>query len=373
MLLNKTGYGYNDITIIPEKISLIEHRGDCDPFTDDNMLPIFTAPMSTIIDENNYDTFYKNQIQPILPRNVDIDIRKKFISQGKWVALSMKEFIDLYINTREYEQLGNYQNVCIDIANGHMYKLYYTALGAKKNFYNKFGNGSFQIMVGNIANPETYKYIIEYNIKNFISCNRHDVINYVRVGIGGGDFCITSSNTAIHYPQASLIDECYKYKEEDHCPKIIADGGIRNYSDVIKALSLGADYVMIGSLFVSAFESCATIYIDRGTKIDLLYDTKQLNESEETKREDISNNKLYKYGYGMASKKAQFLIAKSTTTAEGIEKRKEVKYTLHQWVDNMISYLRSAMSYCGCNNIYEFIGSPQCIINSPNEVHAVNK
>ena len=87
------------------------------------------------------------------------------------------------------------------------------------------------------------------------------VIDFIRVGIGGGSGCITTSNVSTHYPQASLIDECYNIKKqllletEDILPKIIADGGIRNYDHVIKALALGADYVMIGSLFAQCIES----------------------------------------------------------------------------------------------------------------------
>lgn len=371
MLLNKIGYGYNDITIIPEKRSDIDHRSECDPYID-GKLPIFTAPMSTIIDEDNYDYFYENLVQPILPRNIDIKTRKEFISQGKWIALSLSEFEAIYIFSDEFKKLGKEQYVCIDIANGHMNKLFSYCSVAKVKFYNEFKDKArLTIMVGNIANPETFEYLSEYNEVNFKYSNSN-TIDYVRVGIGGGDFCITSSNVAIHYPQATLIDECFKHKN-DYSPYLVADGGIRNYSDVIKALALGADYVMIGSLFISAYESCAPMYTDRNTKVDLLFDRKQLDASEEQKRENIKNNKLYKYGYGMASKQAQFLISKNSRTAEGISKRKEVKYTLYQWIDNMTSYLRSAMSYCSSKNLEEFIGTPQCIINSPNEVRAVNK
>ena len=78
--------------------------------------------------------------------------------------------------------------------------------------------------------------------------------------------CITTSNVSIHYPQASLINECYKIKQKyssdrDFLPKIVADGGIRNYDHVIKALALGADYVMIGSLFAQCIESAGIKYM----------------------------------------------------------------------------------------------------------------
>ena len=63
---------------------------------------------------------------------------------------------------------------------------------------------------------------------------------------------------------ASLIDECVSIKkivERDRnnyksVPKIIADGGFNNYDDIIKALALGADYVMCGKIFAQCEEAC---------------------------------------------------------------------------------------------------------------------
>lgn len=52
-------YSLNDICLTPAKISRVEHRGDCNPYNVDQMLPLFTAPMNSIVDENNYETFLK--------------------------------------------------------------------------------------------------------------------------------------------------------------------------------------------------------------------------------------------------------------------------------------------------------------------------
>jgi GMP reductase len=42
--------------------------------------------------------------------------------------------------------------------------------------------------------------------------------------------------------------------------KIVADGGFREYSDIIKALALGADYVMLGSILNKCLESSGDTY-----------------------------------------------------------------------------------------------------------------
>ena len=381
MILETKGYSYNDLTIIPEIISDVESRSQCNPFIKENQLPIFASPMASVVNDENYKTFEDNYITPIIPRNIDIKTRVLKMNEQKWVALSLREFEDLFINNYKdrIEEIGHHYYVCVDIANGHMKSLYEKCREAKMCAV--VGNYKLTIMTGNIANPDTYKWIINYND------NYSWIIDYVRVGIGGGSGCITTSNVSIHYPQASLINECYKIKERfknlHKCPKIIADGGIRNYDHVIKALALGADYVMIGSLFAQCIESAGDKY--DGSSIifnSKLWESNTLrinNKDEWFGHMNLLKNEKYigqlnvKF-FGMASADGQKSISgKKTKTSEGITKYLPVKYTLKGWMENMISYLRSAMSYCDCKDLSEFVGKPKLIPNSISEIQAVNK
>lgn len=359
MILEKTGYSYNDLTIVPAKITNINSRSDCNPYYGD-MLPIFTAPMSSVVNVTNLELFINSGITPIVPRNIDYNIRKSLALQGYWIALSLNEFKDMCINNMN-EFAEECCSVCIDVANGHMNLVYEYCESAKK--IAKQYNCQLKIMVGNIANPETIRILNEYN-KNEL------IVDYIRCGIGGGSGCITSSNTAVHYPMASLIEECSKYaiSKRDRI-KIIADGGIRNYSDVIKALGLGADYVMIGSVLSGCVESAAEKSI-----IDYSGNRVTLNNNQEAMTLYNKGIQIYSKFYGMASAQGQIDIqGKKTKTSEGIMKYIPVNNTLYKWSENMADYLRSAMSYCNCRYLDEFIGKCDFIINSNNAINAVNK
>ena len=453
-LNNKIGYSYNDITIIPSVISNINSRSECNPFIEEtNWLPIFASPMGSVVSENNVDIFLENGITPILPRNIDIKIRKKEMENQTWVALSLKEFEELFIKYA-IDRKGDFRThyfIVVDIANGHMRSLYEKCIHAKELAIEyEYG---LTIMTGNIANPKTYEWICRNaRYKNIKNGKSGLAVDFIRVGIGGGSGCITTSNVSIHYPQASLIEKCYEVKqkllaeEEDthpnyrkpifnseDFPKIVADGGIRNYDHVIKALALGADYVMIGSLFAQCIESAgektAKPWNQKNTPLrfpvenykdfsvdskgnfkayytdDFINDNikpwkfKLMNVEDNIKNgkytKDSSEYKLVVLEYknklnelkeqkmigqvdvkffGMASADGQKSISgEKTKTAEGITKWLPVKYTLAGWIENMISYLRSAMSYTDCKTLKEFIGKPELIINSISEIQAVNR
>lgn len=366
-ILDKTTYTYSDLKIVPDIISYINHRKDINVYNENNMLPIFTAPMASVVDTNNFNLFKKEKINVILPRNIDYKTRQLYLYKGEWVALSLSEFEELFVNGEIYSVFSLFDNgeiysvlsqekifrVCIDIANGHMHLIF--DLVKKAKLFAKKMNCKLIIMTGNIANPKTYRYYCEAGI------------DYVRLSIGSGNFCITSSNTGIYYGIATLIDECYEIKkdrgESEFSTKIIADGGIKNYDDINKALALGADYVMIGSLFVQCIESASLkisdIEIDKIDLNDIKYnwDKKSWYLKDGT---DIGT--IYAKGFGMASKDGQKAISgKKTKTSEGITKNVEVKYHLNQWVDNMKSYLASALSYCNCKDLKDFIGGPKLI------------
>ena len=342
---------YNDICICPAEISNINSRSECNPYLDDNLLPIFTAPMSTVVNEENYDLFEQNGIHAILPRHIELNKRiSACVNDNKWVAFSLKEFEEIFCIDKTKVSSAK---VLIDVANGHMGKIF-EIVKTVKRFY----GDRMKIMVGNIANPNTYKHVFE--------CGA----DYVRVSIGTGSGCITQSNTAIGYPIVSLISEMVKIKKEIHSenpgiawnnlPKIVADGGIRNYSDIIKALAVGADYVMIGSVFAKMLESAAPI-----TKIDGLWtNSNELKEMWDNldKIQRINGKfwyqnkeiEIYKLFYGMASKLGQQDLGLLFKTSEGIEKTLKVEYTMESWTENFKDYLKSAMSYCNIQNIIDF-------------------
>lgn len=325
--------------IRPARVSYIEHRGECNVYKENGKLPIFTAPMSSVVDEFNYHLFESNKINAILPRNIDITVRYRNSCSGGWSAYSLYEFHECFCN--ECSKLNSPAKALIDIANGHMFLMYDYVMKAKE-----IHGDNIIVMVGNIANTETYKDA--YNAG----------VDYIRIGIGAGNVCTTASNVSIHYPMASLINDVFEVKQSlllladsmgKKLPLIIADGGIRNYSDVIKALALGADYVMVGSLFASMYESCAkTVKVD-GIKC--------------------------KEFYGMASKQGQIAInGKKTKTAEGITKYLPVSTHLSTWVENMESYLRSAMSYTNVKYIEHFCPEfVDCVVISKNTQESVNK
>ena len=158
---------------------------------------------------------------------------------------------------------------------------------------------------------------------------------------------------------ASLIHETAKIqKERNLSTKIVADGGFKKYADVIKALALGADYVMLGSIFNKALESCGETYeenIDHGTwkepgaKVDQ-YSIDILLQFE-------AGRKFYKKFRGMSTKEVQKSLGKTDLkTSEGISKMQPVEYTISGWAENFKDYLKSAMSYTYCLTIGEFIG-----------------
>ena len=340
---DKIKFGYNDVSIVPAKISYINHRSEVNPYYAYNKLPIFVAPMSSIYIKNSTD-FWINGISNIVPRSVDIKDRLSNKLQGIWRAFSLSEIEKYFIENKQNDFI---YKICIDIANGHLNHLY-EVVKKLKSLYPRC-----EIMTGNIANPET------------LLTAANAGVDYIRLGIGSGAGCITSSNTAIHYPMASLINDCYKYKKQWNLNiKLIADGGIRNYDDVIKALALGADYVMIGGLFAECLETNSNYYI----KSNGIYCKAN---TEDLQKPDIQ---LYHKFYGMASKQGMKDLHLNKHTAEGIVRYIPIKYdSLRQWTSNMVDYLRSAMSYCNIKSLQDFIGTPRVTLISNNAKNAINK
>lgn len=365
---------YDDISIVPETLTDIESRKECNPYID-GMLPIFASPMGSVIDCTNWRDFLDNRINVVIPRTIRLEERLNILwftcgteSQHKpFVAFSLAEaekyiLNDDQINDPEYIEDGDQLRVCIDLANGHMRKLLNLIQDIKKKFGDKV-----LVMSGNIANPKAYR------VYNDVGCD------YVRVSIGTGSACLTASNTGVYYPPFSLLMEINEIRKEcDGKCKVIADGGIKGFRDIQKAL-IYADYVMIGGLFNKCIESSGiTTYGKswfnvgrfkiRNYIVDLFrvgkpirpiqyYDAMRL-----VKLGLLEINKMF---YGMSTKYAQIETQSNQNlkTSEGLIKTQKVEYTLKQWVDNEESYLRSAMSYTNSFTLDDYKESQWVRIN----------
>lgn len=330
-------FDFNDITILPAITSKISSRSEINARYKDGCLPLCTAPMDMVINNLNKKIFHANNIRVVLPRGETSDDGREIIS------VSLSEIIELYDNGLIEDGKG----YLIDIANGHMEKLVYTIKILKKDFPNIF------LIVGNIAHPETYRVLSEAGADG------------IRVGIGGGGNCTTSANLGVHYPMGSLIKECYDIScTMDNPALIIADGGMKNYSDIMKALVLGADYVMIGGIFNRCIESAGDNYLFNRIKIPqwLAYKCYTYNLP------------IYKKMRGMSTKEVQRDWGKTELkTSEGTVSRNKVQTDLSRWTENFEDYLKSVMSYTGCYNLGEFKNYVKYIRITDNAFKRFNK
>ena len=167
---------------------------------------------------------------------------------------------------------------------------------------------------------------------------------------------------------ASLINECYQIKKNgNYTTNIIADGGFRNYDDIIKALALGADYVMLGGVLNKTLESCSP------TKLFKLITLSEERSIYLWKTFPKTRKYFYKEFRGMSTKEVQRKWGKKTlTTSEGIVKYNQVEYTSGSWIDNFKDYLKSAMSYTNSSTLEEFKDS-EFIFITENALKRFNK
>ena len=333
-------YSLSEITLLPSAVPTdIDSRSKVNPFDNNGKLPIFVSPMTCILDNNNFGIFKESKVIPIIPRGVSAC---KF-DDNSWVAYSLVDFE----KSLEYDLNG--MKILIDIANGHMKKIYDLVKVAKSKW------PQLTVMVGNIAHPSMYA----------TCCNAG--VDYVRVGIGGGNGCSTSSQTGVHASLPWLLEGIKEVKKkmislhysggeesEDYEPtplfftKVIADGGIDTTAKAIKCLALGADYVMMGKTFAQCEEACGKVI-------------------------NINGQRHHEY-YGMASAKGQVDISGGCKkNPEGIITTVPIIGDLDSYCNKFESVLRSAMSYTGAHNLEEFKNNTQIAIQSIEEFKSFDK
>jgi len=185
-----------------------------------------------------------------------------------------------------------------------------------------------EIVAGNVATRE--------GVEDLASAGA----SAVKVGIGPGSVCTTRVVAGVGVPQLTAIMECAEAAEQMDVP-IIADGGIRESGDVVKAIAAGASTVMIGRLLAGTDESPGAIV--------------------------MKNGRRYKIYRGMASMYAmlgrEFMMRDDAEAlldaseysyyAEGVEAYVPYVGSASDVVKRLVAGLRSGMSYLGARNLDE--------------------
>lgn len=210
--------------------------------------------------------------------------------------------------------------IVVDIAHGHSDNTIMAVKALRREF------GDIEIIAGNVATAEGTRDLIEAGA------------DAVKVGVGPGSICITRVVTGFGVPQLTAIADCAEAAHAYDVP-IIADGGIRNSGDVVKALAAGASSVMLGSLLAGTRESPGVVI--------------------------TRNGRRYKVSRGMASLGAAMSRpdrqyeddeedpAWTRMVAEGVEAAVPYQGSANDVLHQLLGGLRSGLSYGGAMTIEE--------------------
>ncbi len=198
--------------------------------------------------------------------------------------------------------------LCIDVAHGHHISVKKAIKSLKKKFDDRI-----IIIAGNVATADGYCDLSDWGA------------DAVRVGIGGGSICSTRIQTGHGVPTLQSIMDCVDSYGDAY---IIADGGIRNSGDIVKALAAGANFVMLGSLLAGTDEAPGQVF-------------------------STGEGKKYKVYRGMASVEAQVDWRGQARSLEGVSTTIPYKGSVMKVLSDLEQNIRSGLSYSGATDLKE--------------------
>lgn len=234
MNINKE-YNYENLYLKPRK-TIVGSRSECDTsvklgnYTFN--MPIIPANMMSVINEESAIHFSKKGYFYVMHRfGIDED---SFI--GKMNDNGCIASISVGVNEDSYEKIKNLKNkpayITLDIAHAWCPKAEKMIKFIKDTLPNTF------LIAGNVAMAEAVVELESWGA------------DCVKLFVGPGKVCTTKIATGFTRGTVNCLLECVEVAEKP----IIADGGIREAGDIAKAICLGADMVMAGSIF-SGFEN----------------------------------------------------------------------------------------------------------------------
>jgi len=313
----KETLSYDDVLLVP-KYSDIESRSEISLSSSlgKNLVfnsPIIASPMDTVSGQDMAIALSKLGGVAIIHRYNSIseqtDIVRKVKREGERVGAAIGTTGD-FMDRVDALQTAGVDFICIDVAHGD----HIMVKNAIRSIREKYGL-SIHIMAGNVATKHAFERLEAWGADS------------IRVGIGGGSICSTRIQTGHGVPNLTAIMECASTAMR---AAVIADGGIKNAGDAVKALAAGADFVMLGSILAGTDEAPGEVV------------------------ESVLHATRFKSYRGMASREAQQEWRGKSSAPEGIATMIPCKGSVINIFNDLAGNIRSGLSYSGSRSIEEF-------------------
>lgn len=182
---------------------------------------------------------------------------------------------------------------------------------------------------GNVVSAEGFDFLVQ-----------EGGVDFIKVGIGGGSICITREQKGVGRGQASALLEVAGrrdeyFKETGRYIPICSDGGLANDTQIVVALAMGADFVMMGRYFA-------------------------MTEESPTPKTSI-NGQIYKPYWGEGTRRAQNwqryddgMSTRKMVFEEGVDAYVPLVGPLAEVLDTTLYKLRSTMVNIGADSLAEF-------------------
>ena len=330
----KEALTFDDVTMAPKYSEVLPSEVDTSTQLSKCLklnIPLLSSAMDTVTESKMAIAIAKAGGIGVIHRNLNIKKQIEEIKKVKKLKLLVGAAVGagpLELKRAEAILKEKVDLIVVDTAHGHSKKV-----AEIIKVINKLRTNKTALCAGNIATAEAAKFLIKLGV------------DIVKVGIGPGSICTTRLVAGIGVPQLSAIIDVKKGIKNIKT-KIISDGGIKYSGDIAKALSAGADAVMIGSLFAGSTETPGKLI--------------------------KKNGKLFKSFRGMGSvgamnkgsadryfQKKQKDISKYVP--EGVEGFVKFKGNVNSIIYKLVGGLKSSMGYLGAKKVFNLKNKPNFV------------